>query len=408
MKSVLMILAFLITTSSVFESADAAPAFAAADIEPAQAAPNLSIQVHCGSVGSPSIILDDSINQDTFIAIAGKSAYLTPFGELAVSGNPLRPVLSLRTKDNIVEPCSSSSDLRQFYQNLVEDSQVLKALSDWNQWVSSRPKACSSAVDSKAYVQPGARKVALVLHGVFSNPQAMEATIRFLLNSGYNVIAPRLSEHFNADIKDMDKADYRNWIQDADQAFALAEEFGPEKVTVVGYSLGGLLGSYLALKNPDKIDRLVLLAPAWRVSSVTQTGLFLGSKFNLNLNDVTRIHASCQTGSGYEPVVGGEQVSALIDSIETSYGNGAEWNDSRSAFAQLKVPTLVLLGTQELAVSWWAISRICAGNSTKNCTRDYVQSGDHFDTSTWVPAAPVIPNANNVSSNILRFLGRNE
>jgi pimeloyl-ACP methyl ester carboxylesterase len=56
-------------------------------------------------------------------------------------------------------------------------------------------------------------------------------------------------------------------VQMADDCAALADHLGHKSLFVAGHSMGGAIAMTLALKNPQKVDRLVLAAMAAKMSS---------------------------------------------------------------------------------------------------------------------------------------------
>src|SRR3712207_3992489 len=82
---------------------------------------------------------------------------------------------------------------------------------EFKKWCRTRPAACSEDLDSKSYVSSKAKRTALVLHGYSANPKRMAAITKLLVENGYNVLAPRLSGHFNANLRDLDGAGPEDW-----------------------------------------------------------------------------------------------------------------------------------------------------------------------------------------------------
>jgi carboxylesterase len=112
---------------------------------------------------------------------------------------------------------------------------------------------------AKSFEFKGSNKGVLLIHGFTGSP----SVLRFLgehLNKkgGYTVKAPLLKGH-GTSIEDMEKASWKDWVDDVKNAYKELEK-ECSKVYVVGYSMGGLLAIILASGvSPDK---LVLIAPA--------------------------------------------------------------------------------------------------------------------------------------------------
>jgi len=94
----------------------------------------------------------------------------------------------------------------------------------------------------------------LYLHGFASSPQSSKATFlsRKFAAHGVRVLVPDLNE------PDFSTLTVTRMLQQVETALASAQ--GP--FVVVGSSLGGFVAVQAALRHPDRITRLVLLAPA--------------------------------------------------------------------------------------------------------------------------------------------------
>jgi uncharacterized protein len=94
----------------------------------------------------------------------------------------------------------------------------------------------------------------LYLHGFASSPQSSKATFlsQKFAERGIRVIVPDLNE------PDFSTLTVTRMLQQVEKALASAD--GP--FVVVGSSLGGFVAVQAALRHPDRITRVVLLAPA--------------------------------------------------------------------------------------------------------------------------------------------------
>lgn len=94
----------------------------------------------------------------------------------------------------------------------------------------------------------------LYLHGFASSAQSSKATFlaRKFAERGIRVIVPDLNE------PDFSTLTVTRMLQQVEKALASTE--GP--FVVVGSSLGGFVAVHAALRRPDRITRVVLLAPA--------------------------------------------------------------------------------------------------------------------------------------------------
>ncbi|MBA2519598.1 MAG: alpha/beta hydrolase, partial [Chloroflexia bacterium] len=102
--------------------------------------------------------------------------------------------------------------------------------------------------------------VVLLLHGLLGSTLSWTATIDALASAGHRVIAfdqPPfgLSEKSPA-------LDYSVAAQ-ADRTIGLMDALGIERVALVGHSGGGPLAGTIAERYPDRVSKLVLVAPAY-------------------------------------------------------------------------------------------------------------------------------------------------
>ena len=101
-------------------------------------------------------------------------------------------------------------------------------------------------------------RVVVLLHGKNFSGAYWAATIRALTAQGYRVVAP--------DQIGFGKSSKPNAYQFTFQAlaantFTLLDSLHVEKFTLVGHSMGGMLAVRMALMNPDRVERLVLVNP---------------------------------------------------------------------------------------------------------------------------------------------------
>jgi pimeloyl-ACP methyl ester carboxylesterase len=78
--------------------------------------------------------------------------------------------------------------------------------------------------------------------------------------------------HFEADRSVLKrKVRWEQWLADAEEDLALAQRLGG-KVILMGHSTGALLLTWLAIRNPVNVARLILFSPAFGVHSFAQAG----------------------------------------------------------------------------------------------------------------------------------------
>jgi pimeloyl-ACP methyl ester carboxylesterase len=109
-----------------------------------------------------------------------------------------------------------------------------------------------------AYVDSGGPgPVLLFVHGLSSSLSFWELQIAKFAGK-YRVIAVDLPGYGASDRPDVPYTP--PWYSDTVMAFL--DTLGLQRVTWVGHSMGGQIGMHTALRHPDRLDRLVLAAPA--------------------------------------------------------------------------------------------------------------------------------------------------
>jgi pimeloyl-ACP methyl ester carboxylesterase len=114
-------------------------------------------------------------------------------------------------------------------------------------------------------------RAVLLLHGLTASPPQFERFAGDLFARGYNVLIPRLPGHGHADRMStaLEKLHAAELLAVVDEYVAIASELG-ERVTVAGFSLGGLLTAWVAQRYA--VDRCVAIAPflgvAWLPNAI--------------------------------------------------------------------------------------------------------------------------------------------
>lgn len=98
----------------------------------------------------------------------------------------------------------------------------------------------------------------LFVHGFTGGSFEVRPLIRYFQSlTDWEIVIPTLSGH---DFPlALDKVSAESWLMEAEQALRQLMQ-RVDRVVVVGFSMGGLIAMYLALRYP--VDRLVLLSPA--------------------------------------------------------------------------------------------------------------------------------------------------
>jgi pimeloyl-ACP methyl ester carboxylesterase len=107
------------------------------------------------------------------------------------------------------------------------------------------------------YVEAGDGPLVVLLHGFPEFWYSWHRQIPFLAAAGFRVLAPDLRGYNESD-KPAGVASYRIEVLTADVAGLIAHA-GYDKAHVVGHDWGGAIAWALAMRNPEVVDRLVVL-----------------------------------------------------------------------------------------------------------------------------------------------------
>ncbi len=101
------------------------------------------------------------------------------------------------------------------------------------------------------YIEEGSGETIILLHGLMGAVSNFKTTIEDLPKHGYRVILPMLPLYTLPILK-------TNVKQLAKFITNFTNDLNISKFSILGNSLGGHIGLILALKNPDKVDKLIL------------------------------------------------------------------------------------------------------------------------------------------------------
>lgn len=130
-------------------------------------------------------------------------------------------------------------------------------------------------------------KTILIFHGLHESPHLMRNWADFFSKRGFNVLNVRLDGHFEPGKNGLKKVQSEDWIATADKAYELVANVSSE-VAVLGYSTGGTLSAYLALKHPDKVKNIFLISPAFSLSEQVFFSTLLMGPTGISSNELCR------------------------------------------------------------------------------------------------------------------------
>lgn len=100
----------------------------------------------------------------------------------------------------------------------------------------------------------------IMLHGLLGSTQDWDSTLDALADAGYRAIAFDLPP-FGLSSKSPD-LDFSARAQ-AERAIGLMDALGIDQATIIGHSAGGTIAGTIAERYPERVNRLVLVAPAY-------------------------------------------------------------------------------------------------------------------------------------------------
>ncbi|HKO90368.1 MAG TPA: alpha/beta hydrolase [Polyangiaceae bacterium] len=218
------------------------------------------------------------------------------------------------------------------------------------------------------YRETGTGSPLLLIHGAGAHADLFDGAVRSLAQH-HRVIAYDRRGHSRSGAK---PAAVRGYLkQQAEDAAGLLRALGATPVTVVGWSMGGVIGLCLALEHPELVTRLVVCEPPLHASKhVPASSLwpFLKAQF---LAAIGRKRAAAETflrmmlvqpdgSNGYDNVDSAtrEGVLANVETLlhELKTGTGEELTPER--IAELRCPITAILGSTTPAVFSEATARL--------------------------------------------------
>jgi 3-oxoadipate enol-lactonase len=96
----------------------------------------------------------------------------------------------------------------------------------------------------------------ILIHPIGGNILIWHHEISLLLKSGFRVIAYEIRGHYRTDMGKVRAYAMRELVDDLHQ---LLKHLNIKKCTIIGHSIGGIIGSMYAAQHPQRIDAIVLI-----------------------------------------------------------------------------------------------------------------------------------------------------
>lgn len=115
----------------------------------------------------------------------------------------------------------------------------------------------------KVNVLEGNKGTIVINHGFSEHLGRYHHVAKYFNDRGYAVITYDLRGHGNTLAKRGHLNDYESFIKDCHEVVTYAKErFPDQKLYVLGHSMGGLISTLYALRQPSNIEGLILSGPA--------------------------------------------------------------------------------------------------------------------------------------------------
>jgi len=189
------------------------------------------------------------------------------------------------------------------------------------------------------YETHGAGRPLVLVHGGLASSE-MFGPIIPILAANHQVIAPDLQGHGRT--ADIDRPiDFRIM---ADDIAALIDHLGLDKPDIVGYSLGGGVAFFTAVKYPDKVGKLVMASANIRRDAIPAEMLAQQGQVNAAAAEFIKDTPMYQL---YEKVAPRpDDFGRLLDKIGESMAKDFDFSDEVRG---LKVPTLIVAADADMA-----------------------------------------------------------
>ncbi len=194
----------------------------------------------------------------------------------------------------------------------------------------------------------------LLIHGMSASPAQFARVARDLFERGHNVVVPRLPRHGHADRLStaLERLRAEELYEAVGEYVEIVRELG-DRVTVAGFSLGGLLATWIAQNY--EIDRCVPIAPFLGISCIPNK--LMGSVAERLLQAPNRFH-------WWNPILRDKHVYSTGYPRYATHAIAHSYRIARSLLDQapLRKPeaqhVTFVTNAREVAVNNYAIKRI--------------------------------------------------
>jgi pimeloyl-ACP methyl ester carboxylesterase len=207
-------------------------------------------------------------------------------------------------------------------------------------------------------VEQGDGSPVVLVHGLAGNTTEWEDTILEPLAAEHRTIAVELfGMGFSARLAD-GAYDYQTWV---DQLVGVLDGLGITRADFVGHSLGAAVVSLLAAEHPERVNRLVLVAPlvpltdeetAWPIRALEIPGVGEAGLGWIELADHPAMSERYRARSRQAFRIAGTR-DALLRYVR----DGEDFARLYDAYPRIQAPVLIIAGTDDDMVPWAAVRR---------------------------------------------------
>jgi carboxylesterase len=196
----------------------------------------------------------------------------------------------------------------------------------------------------------------LILHGFLDNISSIYPIETSLQSFGLPTRSPLLRGHGAESPYALKHVKWQEWVEDANSALeGLQAE--SEKAIIIGFSMGGAIALLLAADHKEKIDSMVLAAPAVHLINPFAPGRPLNFLLPLVALFLKRIYFPYDSSGLYKESYAWAPIKAIESLFDLS-------RMARSRLPEINVPALLIQGRKDHTIAKENIDIIFEGLST--------------------------------------------
>lgn len=249
----------------------------------------------------------------------------------------------------------------------------------------------------------GSKATVILIHGLFESPYFLRGMAAEFQRAGHDVLSVLLPGQWEADPGAPDRVRYQDWLDELEQAVAVAG-CGGAPIIFAGHSLGGTLALVGALRYAAQTAGLALWAPALQLRPLPALGGVVGSLLRVDGNLFTGRQPDRDEAARYAPNLALQAYGLLQWAVATFGDAGSSIEELRrsepaslyhsGAYRKIAVPTFLVIADNDPAVSPAEERRLFAELMVRKAVIEYTAAGpvwhgnllkSHMDTYRIAP-----------------------